>query len=98
MRCAVCGVKSRYPGVKSRYPCVKSRYPCVKSRYPCLGGDERTRTADPLLAKQVLYQLSYVPADVGNVAEKSLPLQHPSDIESTEHGIAAKPVAGGAGT
>jgi hypothetical protein len=24
-------------------------------------GDERTRTADPLLAKQVLYQLSYVP-------------------------------------
>ena len=26
-----------------------------------LGGDERTRTADPLLAKQVLYQLSYVP-------------------------------------
>jgi hypothetical protein len=27
------------------------------------GGDERTRTADPLLAKQVLYQLSYVPAD-----------------------------------
>ena len=26
------------------------------------GGDERTRTADPLLAKQVLYQLSYVPA------------------------------------
>jgi hypothetical protein len=30
---------------------------------PPLGGDERTRTADPLLAKQVLYQLSYVPAD-----------------------------------
>src|SRR5437667_1587371 len=26
-----------------------------------LSGDERTRTADPLLAKQVLYQLSYVP-------------------------------------
>ena len=26
------------------------------------GGDERTRTADPLLAKQVLYQLSYVPS------------------------------------
>ena len=25
------------------------------------GGDERTRTADPLLAKQVLYQLSYAP-------------------------------------
>jgi hypothetical protein len=27
----------------------------------CGCGDERTRTADPLLAKQVLYQLSYVP-------------------------------------
>src|SRR5205807_3177834 len=25
-------------------------------------GDDRTRTGDPLLAKQVLYQLSYVPA------------------------------------
>jgi hypothetical protein len=32
------------------------------------GGDERTRTADPLLAKQVLYQLSYVPVCTsGNV-------------------------------
>jgi hypothetical protein len=27
----------------------------------CAGGDERTRTADPLLAKQVLSQLSYIP-------------------------------------
>ena len=27
-----------------------------------LGGDERARTADPLLAKQVLSQLSYIPA------------------------------------
>src|SRR5262249_27060006 len=26
-----------------------------------IGGDERTRTADPLVANQVLYQLSYVP-------------------------------------
>ena len=26
------------------------------------GGDERIRTADPLLAKQVLSQLSYIPA------------------------------------
>jgi len=36
-------------------------------------GDERTRTADPLLAKQVLYQLSYVPVfTFGN----SEPLAH----------------------
>ena len=27
----------------------------------CAGGDEQIRTADPLLAKQVLSQLSYVP-------------------------------------
>ncbi len=25
------------------------------------GGDEETRTPDPLLAKEVLFQLSYVP-------------------------------------
>ena len=62
-----------------------------------IGGDERTRTADPLLAKQVLYQLSYVPpspGDAGNVAENPPRLQHPSDIESTEHAIAAKSPAG----
>ena len=29
---------------------------------PCRGGDERVRTVDPLLAKQVLSQLSYTPA------------------------------------
>jgi hypothetical protein len=29
------------------------------------GGDEETRTPDPLLAKEVLYQLSYVPAAPG---------------------------------
>ena len=35
------------------------------SAIPCVffGGDERTRTADPLLAKQVLYQLSYNPKE-----------------------------------
>jgi hypothetical protein len=31
------------------------------------GGDEETRTPDPLLAKEMLYQLSYVPrAPVGS--------------------------------
>ena len=29
------------------------------------GGDEETRTPDPLLAKEMLYQLSYVPAPGG---------------------------------
>ena len=31
------------------------------------GGDERDRTADPLLAKQVLSQLSYTPRPVFSV-------------------------------
>jgi hypothetical protein len=61
------------------------------------GGDERTRTADPLLAKQVLYQLSYVPSgDARNVAKNVPRLQHPLDIESIEHAIAAEPVASAA--
>jgi hypothetical protein len=29
------------------------------------GGDDRIRTGDPLLAKQVLSQLSYIPAQIG---------------------------------
>ena len=29
------------------------------------GGDEETRTPDPLLAKEMLFQLSYVPALMG---------------------------------
>ncbi len=35
--------------------------PHLLQTYRPFSGDERTRTADPLLAKQVLYQLSYVP-------------------------------------
>ena len=41
-------------------------WPMRASTRAFAGGDERTRTADPLLAKQVLYQLSYVPVvDLG---------------------------------
>ena len=35
---------------------------CLSRQSTPLGGDERDRTADPLLAKQVLSQLSYTPA------------------------------------
>ena len=35
---------------------------CVGAGDPGGGGDEETRTPDPLLAKEMLYQLSYVPA------------------------------------
>jgi hypothetical protein len=33
------------------------------------GGDEETRTPDPLLAKEMLFQLSYVPVLVGDAVE-----------------------------
>ena len=33
---------------------------------PFLGGDNRDRTDDPLLAKQVLSQLSYTPVFIGS--------------------------------
>ena len=32
-----------------------------------IGGDERNRTADPLLARQVLSQLSYTPIEAMNL-------------------------------
>ena len=37
----------------------------LKIRYIKTGGDEGVRTPDPLLAKQVLSQLSYIPNLVG---------------------------------
>ena len=40
------------------WPEVFGRGPCQ----PAYGGDKRDRTADPLLAKQVLSQLSYTPS------------------------------------
>ena len=39
-------------------PNKRRSFPCVPTR---TGGDERDRTDDPLLAKQVLSQLSYTP-------------------------------------
>ena len=44
---------------------------------PALGGDERVRTDDPLLAKQVLSQLSYTP-----VFQK---LAHPSPTKKKSY-------------
>jgi hypothetical protein len=55
------------------------------STWTFTGGDERTRTADPLLAKQVLYQLSYVP--LGTPAETSTHdlARHPGSGWTSEH-------------
>lgn len=46
-----------------------------------IGGAERDRTADPLLAKQVLSQLSYSPNHFKHPSGKTLWDQHkPSDV------------------
>ena len=45
---------SRLSGVRSNH----------LSYEPLFGGDERDRTDDPLLAKQVLSQLSYTPIEI----------------------------------
>ena len=48
-----------------------------------LGGDERNRTADPLLARQVLYQLSYTPTFL----PESLQLPENCTVESNRHSL-----------
>ena len=50
-------------GFRSGTPCPASRYH-NKSEAPYLGGAERDRTADPLVANQVLSQLSYSPSPI----------------------------------
>ena len=53
--------------IPDRYSIVKEQAPaeagptCARDTAPTRGGDERNRTADPLLAKQVLSRLSYIP-------------------------------------
>ena len=44
----------------------------------CAGGDERARTADPLLAKQVLSQLSYIPWGTENPCYSDVDMTSPS--------------------
>jgi hypothetical protein len=39
--------------------------------HPVDGGDERNRTADPLLAKQVLSRLSYIPTNELSIRDLS---------------------------
>ena len=55
---------SRLSGVRSNHlsyePMLWPNYGVLASR-PTFGGDEQNRTVDPLLARQVLSQLSYTP-------------------------------------
>ena len=48
---------SRLSGVRSNHLSYEPFYSALRA----YGGDERDRTDDPLLAKQVLSQLSYTP-------------------------------------
>ena len=53
-------------------------YSFIKS----LGGGKRDRTADPLLAKQVLSQLSYTPDKVVGLGRLELPTSRLSGVRS----------------
>jgi hypothetical protein len=60
------------PGVHPEYSIIGEVRPCAGSDPPLRGipgdgGDEETRTPDPLLAKEMLCQLSYVPLPRANV-------------------------------
>ena len=66
---------------------IPDRYSVVKERIPPMaehrvrgiqtdGGDERNRTADPLLAKQVLSRLSYIPTNKLSIGDFRLPIEN----------------------
>ena len=54
---------SRLSGVRSNRLSYKPKAFCALCSDLSLNGDEEIRTLDPLLARQVLSQLSYVPKD-----------------------------------
>ena len=64
---------SRLSGVRSNH----------LSYAPIFGGDEENRTPDPLLAKQVLSQLSYTPDFLVKVLPASSKLNNASPFKTT---------------
>ena len=60
---------SRLSGVRSNRLSYKPIFPAFRLFPQAFGGDNRDRTADPLLAKQVLSQLSYTPVYLGQDPE-----------------------------
>jgi hypothetical protein len=50
--------------------------------FPAPGGDDRNRTGDPLLAKQVLSRLSYIPPSVVGLGRVELPTSRLSGARS----------------
>ena len=57
------------------------------------GGDDRIRTGDPLLAKQVLSQLSYIPTWVVGLGRVELPTSRLSGARSNH--LSYRPQKGG---
>ena len=55
------GVRSNLLSYKPAYLIFVQAFARLHAFAACGGGDERNRTDDPLLAKQVLSQLSYTP-------------------------------------
>ena len=45
-------------------PCTKEKYQIPKRVFGIFGGNNRARTCDPLLVRQMLSQLSYAPVSV----------------------------------
>ena len=64
----------------TRLELVTSRLSGVRSNQlsyrPIYGGDEEIRTPDPLLARQVLSQLSYTPIEIWHPPALPCRLQH----------------------
>ena len=75
---------SRLSGVRSNllsYEPIHFREVLPLSIFHPLGGDERVRTDDPLLAKQVLSQLSYTPIKGFKALRRSLTPYRTSKIK-----------------
>src|SRR5881296_1146201 len=81
-RCLV--VKDQISGRCRRSETLKPKVPDFR-RVHKLGGGKRVRTADPLLAKQVLFQLSYtpIPTMVG-LGRVELPTSPLSGVRSSQ--------------
>src|SRR5256885_3145842 len=60
-RCLVRGVRQKKTAMRGRFECSRTETANSINTKEKFGGRGRDRTGDPLLAKQVLSQLSYTP-------------------------------------
>ena len=82
---------SRLSGVRSNLLSYKPAYSVCRGSFPFpTGGDERDRTDDPLLAKQVLSQLSYTPIGVKLPLPLSLQKMEPQKLNNKNYFLSLK--------